>query len=81
MRDAALSKTYWGLLIAILGPVAARYGVDDAQFQALAQAAAALIGGILAIYGRQTATGPITSVVGVDLPKALVPQSAEEPKP
>lgn len=82
MRDAALSNTYRGLLIAILGPIVARYGIDDAQVALIVEGLLALIGGVLAIYGRQTAAGPITHVVRMPLPQALIPApKIEEPKP
>lgn len=83
MKDAALSKTYIGLFIAIAGPLFARYGIEieDAQMQLIAEGVFALIGLALSAWGRQTATGPITHVVGVPVPQVLIPApKIEEPK-
>lgn len=75
MRDAVLSKTYGGLFIAIAGPLFARYGIEieDAQLLLIAEGVLALGGFILSAWGRQTATGPITHVVGMPVPQALIP--------
>lgn len=79
-QDAALSKTIIGLLIAVLVPVGARYGLDDSTMQAIGQALGVIVGGGLTVWGRQTASAPITHVVGVELPQAMLPKS-EESKP
>lgn len=83
MKDAALSKTYAGMFIAIAGPLFARYGIeiDDAQILLITEGVLALIGLVTTAWGRQTATGPITHVVGMSLPQALIPKpKIEEPK-
>lgn len=84
-QDAVSSKTYVGLFIAIAGPLFARYGIqiDDAQLLLIAEGSLALIGFILSAWGRQTASGPITHVIKIPLPQALIPVVApktEEPK-
>lgn len=83
MRDVKDSKSYLGLFIAIAGPLFARYGIviEDEQLLLMAEGVLALIGFAISAWGRQTATGPITHVVGMPLPKALIPQPKEEPKP
>ena len=79
-QDAAMSKTIIGLLIAVLVPVGARYGLDDAAMQGIGQALGVLVGGALTVWGRQTATAPITHVFGAELPAKLIPKPNEETK-
>lgn len=73
MTDAATSKTILGIVIAVAGPFAARYGIDEADLELIVQGVTAAIGGLLAIWGRQTATGPITHVLTVPVPQSLIP--------
>ena len=76
-QDAALSKTIVGLLIAIIAPLVARYGIDDGAMQAIGQALGVIVGGALTVWGRQTARAPITHVAGVELPQVMVPKSED----
>mgnify|MGYP001611350169 CR=1 FL=1 len=77
MQDAVTSKTWLGLFLAVVGPYAARYGIDDSQLELIASGIVALVGGVLAIWGRQTAKGPVTHVLGVPVPQALIPEKTQ----
>ena len=53
-----LSKTFWGVVIAVGAPIAAKYGWTlDAE--GLANDFVSLAGAALAIYGRFTAERPV----------------------
>ncbi|MFN7011130.1 MAG: hypothetical protein ACK4PN_13955 [Allorhizobium sp.] len=63
------SKTVWGALIAIAAPLLKQAGVELglAEQANLADALTTIVGalgGVLAIYGRVTAKGPIDKGVG-----------------
>lgn len=55
------SKTFWGGLIAVLAGFAGLIGFDPAQLPS-ADEIVAVIGGVIAIVGRFTATKAITVV-------------------
>lgn len=75
MKDALDSRTVYGLLVLALGPFLAKYGIDDAMLQGIAQAIA-VIGGVWAAWsGRQRATQPIGSVAGIKLPSVMIPKT------
>lgn len=67
MKDLLASKTMIGLIVTILGPVAARYGIDSGGLQLVVEAVVTAIGGMLTIYGRIAATKEITSVAGIPI--------------
>ncbi len=73
MADAGTSKTLGGLVIAVIGPFVARYGIEEADLELIVQGFAAAVGGVIAVWGRQTATGPITHVLSVPVPQAFIP--------
>lgn len=82
-RDIAGSNTYRGLFLAVAGPLLARYGIDIQDPQLLVAIEAVLtIGGVLwSMWGRQHASGPVTHVLSLPLPQALIPApKIEEPK-
>lgn len=67
MKDLLTSKTIIGLLIAVLGPVAARYGIEASEVQSIVELVVAAAGGVLGVYGRVKASGPISSVAGISI--------------
>lgn len=54
------SKTFWGGLIAVLGAAAGLFGFSPEQLPS-ADEIVAIIGGVIAIIGRFTATKTITA--------------------
>jgi hypothetical protein len=77
-QDAVTSKAWIGVFIAVVGPYAARYGIDDAQLALIAGGISTVIGVVLNLWGRQTATGPVTHVLGVPMPQALIPATSNQ---
>lgn len=77
-QDAALSKTIIGLLIAVVAPIAARYGIDDSSLQIVGQAVGIAVGAVGVWIGRQNASAPITHVAGLELPKSMVPTQEQK---
>ena len=53
------SKTFWGLLIGLAIPALSKHGII-VDPTGLATDVSTLIGGVLAIYGRFTASAPLT---------------------
>lgn len=78
MTDAVKSNTYHGLILAVAGPLLARYGIDidDPQLLLAAEGLSILTGAALTIWGRQHATGPVTHVATLPLPRALIPTTS-----
>lgn len=66
MKGALQSKTVWGVLVALIGSFASRYGVDvcGADTTAVAGDIATLAGSALAIYGRVRASTGIAGLIG-----------------
>lgn len=66
MKGLLESKTIWGVLIALLGSVATRYGVDICGGDTAATAGdlTTLAGSALAVYGRVHACTGISGLVG-----------------
>lgn len=66
MKGLLESKTVWGVLVALLGSFASRYGVDvcGADTTATAGDIATLAGSALAIYGRVRAVTGIAGLIG-----------------
>ena len=52
------SKTFWGLVLALGVPIAAKHGIIIDP-HGLAGDMSTLVGGVLALYGRWTASGGI----------------------
>lgn len=77
MTDAIKSNTYHGLIVAIAGPLLARYGISDEQTALIVEGLSLLVGAALTIWGRQHATGPVTHVATLPLPRALIPSRYE----
>lgn len=65
-KNILLSKTFWGVVIAVAAPVLSRYGfeiepgTEESLAQEIVSVGGAAIGGILAIYGRLTAKKGVT---------------------
>ena len=76
-KDAISSRTIYGILALILGPFLARWGIDEVLLQGVAEGVALLIGAGVTFWGRQHASGPITTLAGAKLPAALVPETTE----
>jgi hypothetical protein len=69
-KAAIASKTVWGGIIALLGPVAVpildTIGMNvPSQWQPIVAGASSIVGGLLAIYGRVSATQQIVGVLKV----------------
>ena len=51
-----VSVTFWGIIIAVAGPILIKYGIDvpqDMEFvQSVAELTTAVIGGLVGIWGR-----------------------------
>lgn len=67
MKDILASKTIVGLLIAVLGPLATRYGIDNSLLETALTVLLTGGGSVMAIYGRIVATKAIGSVAGFKL--------------
>lgn len=78
-KDAFNSSSFGGLLTLILGPILARWGIDNETTQAIVVSIVTLVGAGLTWYGRQRANGQITTIGGANLPKILIP--AKQPVP
>jgi hypothetical protein len=66
LKNALGSKTIWGILIALIPTVLAKFGLQITDVAAFAAGSeqtvndvTALIGSVLAIYGRAKATGSL----------------------
>lgn len=59
VKNALQSKTIWGAAIAVLAQIALLIGWDVGDTGGLAEQITALIGGLIAIYGRITAVRKI----------------------
>lgn len=59
--DLLKSKTVWGLLIGVIGPVAAKYGIAEGDLQTILEGGTAVVGFLLGVYGRVKATQRIGS--------------------
>jgi hypothetical protein len=55
------SKTFWGLVIALAMPTLAKHGII-VDPSGMAGDFSTVIGGVLAVYGRLNATGPVKLV-------------------
>lgn len=55
------SKTFWGLVIALAVPVAAKHGIIVDPTGAAGDVST-ILGGFLALYGRFSAKGPVKLV-------------------
>jgi len=58
-KSALTSVTIWGAVISILASVAKTAGFDIGGTDGLAESVVAVIGGLMAIYGRVRATTKI----------------------
>lgn len=58
-KSAITSVTIWGAVISILASVAKAAGFDIGGTDGLAESVVAVIGGVVAIYGRVRATKKI----------------------
>lgn len=67
MKDLITSKTIIGLLLAVLGPAAARYGIDAGTLQSSIEILTQAGGALLTVYGRITASKQITSIAGIKI--------------
>jgi len=65
MKDLVKSKTFAGLLVIILGPVATRYGIDNASLSAIIDQGIIACGAALTIYGRVNAKQEIATIAGI----------------
>lgn len=56
------SKTFWGLAVMVVSPLAAKYGlsVTDEDVGGLINVVAEAVGGVMIIIGRITATKKVT---------------------
>lgn len=68
-KDLLTSKTTWGLLIMILTPFLAKYGLTAGDVTEIVNIAGQAIGGVLAFYGRLKAKDAIGSVAGIPIKK------------
>lgn len=59
VKSMLQSKTIWGALIAVLATVAQIAGFDVGDTNGLAEQVVAVLGGLLAVYGRITAVKKI----------------------
>jgi len=58
-KSALTSVTIWGAIISILASIAKAAGFDIGETDGLAESFVAVIGGLMAIYGRVRATTKI----------------------
>ena len=58
-KSALTSVTIWGAVISILASIAKAAGFDIGETDGLAESFVAVIGGLMAIYGRFRATTKI----------------------
>lgn len=58
-KSALTSVTIWGAIISILASIAKAAGFDIGETDGLAESFVAVIGGLMAIYGRFRATTKI----------------------
>ena len=58
-KSIFLSVTFWGLVLSLVGPVLAHYGITlPGDTAGLANELAMLVGDAVAVYGRLRATQP-----------------------
>lgn len=57
------SKTIWGIILLIAGPLLAKYGITSDDAQHAVSLITEAVGAVIAIYGRIVATKPIGGVV------------------
>lgn len=55
------SKTFWGVVLAVAAPIAAKYGLT-LDVEGWSNDAVTFVGAALAIWGRWTATRPVRLV-------------------
>lgn len=58
-KSALTSVTIWGAIISVLASIAKAAGFDIGETDGLAESFVAVIGGLMAIYGRVRATTKI----------------------
>jgi len=58
-KSALTSVTIWGAVISILASIAKAAGLDIGSTDGLAESVVAVLGGLMAIYGRFRATTKI----------------------
>ena len=65
-KDFFMSKTTWGMVVTLLGPMLTRYfGIAPEGQEALVDAVTTLVGVAVFLWGQFARKGEIVSVVGI----------------
>lgn len=68
-KDLLQSKTTYGILIMLLTPVLAKYGLDAGMVSDLVGILGGGIGALMGLYGRYKAQDAISTIAGIPLKK------------
>ena len=66
------STTFWGLVLVVIGPTLNRFGIVVGDTASAAADISTIVGSIIALYGRASATQPL-HVVAPTEPDPMVP--------
>jgi hypothetical protein len=65
-KDFFASKTTWGMVIALVGPLLSRYfDIAPEGYAALTDSITTVVGGVMFLWGQFARKGEIVSIAGV----------------